>query len=121
MPDFAWVQSAIFSPTCCATCMTHRDPGGFVDLLVDTPAAGRLYMCATCVERAGREVHMLSRGQADDLTGRLARQQQQIAALQDELEREKENKLVSLADVRTLVGVRGPGRPRKDALEPGPA
>lgn len=103
MPDFSLVQSPIFSPTSCATCMTHKDVKGFVDLLVDTPAGGRLYMCATCVERAGREVKMLSKDQAADLTKRLTDASEQIRSLEQQLAVEKDNKVLSLEDVKKLL------------------
>lgn len=83
--------------------MTHSDRDGFVDLLVDTPVGGRLYMCATCVARSGREIGMLSRAQADDLTKRLKRAQDDILELQTALEDEKGNKVISLKDARKIL------------------
>jgi hypothetical protein len=98
--------------------MTHRDPDGFVDLLVDTPVNGRLYMCASCVEQAGRRVGMLPKANAQTLTDRLADAANTVRDLEQQLDVEKRNKLVSLDDVKTLVGVRGPGRPRKEDTAP---
>lgn len=103
MPDFQFVQSPVFTPTSCATCSTHHDKKGFVDLLVDTPVGGRLYMCGTCAETAGRKLGMLSREQATDLTRRLARAQEDLAAAYKSLEHEKANKSISLADARKLL------------------
>lgn len=118
MPDFQWLKAPVFTPTQCCTCSTHAHPDGFVDLLADT-ISGRLYICAGCVNQAGRQIGMLSRENAGDLTDRLADAANLVADLESQLEDEKANKVVSLADVKTLVGIRGPGRPRKD--ETGPA
>ena len=109
MPDFQFVQSPIFTPTACATCSAHLDRKGFVDLLVDNPLSGRLYMCATCVERAGKELKMLAAHQARDLTDRLARANNKITDLEAKLEAEKQEKFVSLKDVRDLL--RQPSEP----------
>lgn len=103
IPDFGWVRNPIFSPTSCVTCMTHKDTEGFVDLLVDTPVGGRLYMCATCVVRAGRELKMLSREQAADLTKRLTDAHARILELEESLEFEKGNKVLSFKDVKKLL------------------
>ena len=103
MPDFQFVQSPVFTPTSCATCMTHHDRKGFVDLLVDTPVNGRLYMCGSCAETAGRVFGMLSREQVADLTKRLAQAQEDLAAAYKSLEKEKSNKTISLADAKKLL------------------
>lgn len=104
MPDFQRVKSPFFTPTRCATCLSHKDKDGFVDLLVDTPINGRLYMCATCLYQAGRKMGMLDPESAE----RLGMVVQEVSAhaeyLTLELEREKENKVVSLKDARKLLG-----------------
>lgn len=106
MPDFQHVRSPVFTPTHCIACMNHRDPDGFIDLLVELPI-GHLYLCANCTYQAGQRLGMLSPHQADDLTGRLATAQQDIETLQAELAAEREDKVVSLADVRKLISPRG--------------
>lgn len=102
MPDFAWVKAPIFTPTQCITCSTHASKDGFVDLVVDN-VEGRVYMCASCIEQAGRRVGMLAKREADKLAARVAEAHDAITALERELEAERENKVVPLADVKKLL------------------
>jgi hypothetical protein len=83
--------------------MTHKDPKGFVDLLVDTVADGRLYMCATCLNTAGNQTGMLSKQQAETLTRRLTAANDEINKLQIALAEEKEDKFVTLPDLREAL------------------
>ncbi len=109
-PDFQWVKAPVFTPTVCKGCMTHKHPAGFVDLLHEDPVAGRLYLCAGCVETAGRQTGMRTRAQYAELADTLDRAESRISQLEAALEDERDNKLVSLADVKELVRQRG-GRP----------
>lgn len=108
MPDFFWVKNPVFPPTICAGCNTHAHKDGFVDLLAEDAAGRRFYLCAGCVNTAGNKVGALSKAQGDDLRGRLAGAQEELLALQGELEAERENKVVSLADARKLFNAKSP-------------
>jgi hypothetical protein len=83
--------------------MSAKDQSGFVDLLVDTPVNGRLYMCATCLFQAGRVMGMLNPEQSTKLTERLAAASDRVLELERELEQERGSKLVSLDDARRLI------------------
>lgn len=102
MPDFVHVAAPVFSPTNCRTCMTHADKRGFIDTRAED-ANGHVYMCASCVDVAARLVGCLDPKQGDDLRHRLADASAAITALERELETERANKVVALADVRTLL------------------
>jgi hypothetical protein len=52
MPDFGLVPHALLSPSQCVACRTHADPHGFVDLVAELPAYGRVYVCAGCLGMA---------------------------------------------------------------------
>lgn len=115
MPDFVLVAAPVFSPTECRTCMTHTDKRGFIDTRAED-GNGHVYICATCVDVAARLVGCLDPKQADDLRHRVADAHNAITSLERELEAERENKFVSLADVRELVTpVRTP--PSKEQTE----
>lgn len=103
-PEFAHVPAPVFTPTRCIACWAHAHKDGFIDLVVDDPIAGRAYLCASCVYTAGQKLKMLSPAQADNLTERLRAGQEAISTLQGQLDVERENKYVSLADVKELVG-----------------
>ena len=105
MPDFQWVKAPVFTPTYCGTCMAPSDRKGFVDLLVDNPVVGRAYMCASCVEQAGRKVGMLPKDQAERMVKSLADKDREIADLQKKLADETQNKQISLKDAKKLLGV----------------
>lgn len=105
MPEFAWVKAPVFNPTICTTCFTHSHKDGFVDLIAEDSAGRRLYMCASCVYTAGQKVGMLSPHQGDELSRQLAHSREDVLDLQAELEEERNNRVVSLKDARTLVGL----------------
>ena len=105
MPEFGWVRAPVFNPTICTTCFTHSHKDGFVDLIAEDSAGRRLYMCASCVYTAGQKVGMLSPHQADALRRELAHAHENLLDAQAELEEEKDNRVVSLKDARTLVGL----------------
>ena len=105
MPEFQWVKAPVFNPTTCSTCFTHSDKNGFVDLIAEDSAGRRFYMCANCVYTAGQKMGMLSPHQGDELRRQLAHAHESILDLQAELEEEKDNKVVSLKDAKTLVGL----------------
>lgn len=63
MAEFKLVQHAVFSPTRCVTCGDHVGP--FIDLEVELPVYGHLYLCASndsrpgCVQQMARLDHMV--------------------------------------------------------------
>jgi hypothetical protein len=85
--------------------MAPSDKKGFVDLLVDTPVNGRLYMCVTCVEQAGRQAGMLAKDQSERLQKDLALERLKVEDLAKKLREEHENKVLSLKDAKKLLGV----------------
>ena len=103
MPEFAWVKAPVFPPTLCLACNTHSHPDGFVDLISEDPTGRRHYLCASCVYTAGQKVGCLSPVQADDLRERVAKAHEDLLDIQLELDEERENKVVSLADVKKLM------------------
>jgi len=103
LPDFQFVQSPVFTPTSCATCMTHRCEKGFIDLLVDDPVRGRMYGCVDCIEQAGRKAGMLPKDQVERLLKRVAQLETDLDAAYKSLEKEKSNKTISLADAKKLL------------------
>jgi len=74
-----------------------------VDLLVDTPVTGRLYICATCLFQAGHKVGMLDPTQSDTLIKKVKDAQTEILELSDELEKERNNKTVPLKELKKLL------------------
>lgn len=124
MPDFEHVPAPTFSPTCCVACSTHRHDRGFVDLAVEGPVfghdqagnpvvppgrdfapSGRLYLCASCVDQAARKVGCLDPEQAQAFAEASARDANRIVELEARLAAEEANKVVSLADARTMLGL----------------
>ena len=88
MPEFQHVTSPVFTPTHCATCMNHRDPDGFVDLITELPS-GHLYLCASCTYTAGQQLGMLSPHQAEELRRTVKNAETSLAALEAALEEER--------------------------------
>ena len=107
MPEFQKVQVPVFSPTHCATCLNHLDPDGFVDLIAEVYGE-HLYMCASCVYTAANLLGCYSPKQAAKLRTDLGMTRDAVRRLQDELDTERDNKVVSLADVRQLVTASAP-------------
>ena len=87
MPEFSLVPSPFFSPTQCATCSTHADPDGFVDLIVEIFPHGRIYMCSKCINQAGIKAGMYSKRQYDGLLGKLKATENQLHEAKAEVER----------------------------------
>jgi hypothetical protein len=147
MPMFSHVDSPSFSPTMCVACWANSCPRGFVDLQIHAPVRGfhqgapvscdasdtvathgRLYLCAQCVEQAGRLFGCLDARQAAELRTLADEAVDRAAELTDALAVERENRLVpvgvAVAAVRDEVGVfrdemlealrRRGGRPPKD-------
>ncbi len=108
--DFQHVKNPVFPPGQCRACVTHKDKDGFVDLIAEDSAGFRFYLCASCLFQAGRTLGMLSPDQATGLRQLVVDAQEAVTILERELAVERENKLVSLADVRELIRQRG-GRP----------
>lgn len=105
----------MFTPSQCLACGTHKDPGGFVDLIVDRPPDGRRYLCANCVQAAARTLGHVGPEVVAEWKNRIAAATAERDALLAKLDEERENKVVKLNDVLRIVeGRRGPGRPPKD-------
>lgn len=138
MPAFEVVAHPVFSPTRCATCGTSSCPDGFVDLLVDSapvrgftedggdpihdpdgvePTLGHLYMCVQCVAQAAVKIGGCDRADRVRLEDKVVGYEAHIAELEQQLEAERLDKVVSLDDVRTLLATHEPGR--VGAKEPG--
>lgn len=103
MPDFQWVKAPVFQPTACMSCMTHSHRDGFVDLLSEDVNGMHHYLCAGCAFTAAQKLGCLSPAQADDLRRRLADAAEELLGVQSELEAERENKVVPLADVKAML------------------
>jgi hypothetical protein len=118
VPDFHLVPAPVFSPTRCVTCGTTRCDEGFIDLIVETaslgfnehadavhdpagliPTLGHLYQCVLCVRQAANAAGCLDPGRWADLRADHDAALDRLEALEGELEAEKQNKVVSLADV----------------------
>ncbi len=103
MPEFLLVEAPVHAPGRCLTCGASNGP--MIDTLIrhDSWDIGALYLCPACVVEAGRLIGSLSPEQATDAAARLASASERISELVAELAAERENKLVSLADVLTYV------------------
>lgn len=75
--------------------MSPSDRQGFVDLLVDNPVSGRMYLCATCLDQAARVMGCLDPEQAQRLRNNLGAAEEKIKELEAEVEFEKANKVMS--------------------------
>lgn len=121
MPDFQILQSPPYSPTRCVTCGTSRCDEGFVDLIVEEPLLGyneqadavhdpsgtiptwgHLLQCVLCVRQAAKAAGCLGPDLWADLRADLGVAHDRITDLEAELEHEKANKVVSLADVLAM-------------------
>lgn len=122
MPPFNLVPAPVFSPTRCTTCGANRCEGGFVDLIIDdvpiggfdeagSPRVsgalgvgfGHLYLCADCSATVASLIGWTSPGQRLELEGELAGYRVKTRDLEEELEAEREQKVVSIGDVLALV------------------
>lgn len=106
MPEFAWVKAPVFSPTRCMSCNTHAHRDGFVDLVSEDANGFRHYLCASCVFTAAQKFGCLAPSQADELRHRLADAAEELLDVRAELEAERENKVVPLADVKRMLAVK---------------
>lgn len=104
MSEFKRVEHATFSPTKCVACGDHVGP--FIDLEVELPVYGHLYLCTSNSSRSGC-VQQIARLDAMVEEGHLREAEQVIESLQEEKEGLKrslrEDKVVSLNDVLALV------------------
>jgi hypothetical protein len=122
MPGFQLVAHPQFSPTSCVTCGANRDDIGFIDLLADTatmgfdndgvpiddphgvkPTIGHLYLCATCLFQAATAAGCAEPAAKALTAAQIETLEAENAWLAAEVEREQQNKLVSLDDVRKLI------------------
>lgn len=104
MSEFKKVQFAELSPTKCVTCGDHIGP--FVDLEVELPVYGHLYLCIStearpgCVRQIARHDGMVS---ADEYRT-LQLENMELNTDVDELvERLRSDKVVSLAEAMDYV------------------
>jgi len=97
------VEGAMFSPGHCHICGGSQ--GAMVDTGVDVPGDGRTYICLkVCVPLIARACRWLTPEQGDQLLERLGQATAEANELRDALERERDNRVVSLEDVLRLTG-----------------
>lgn len=107
MPELRRVVHAEMSPMTCITCGDHQGP--FVDLEVDLPIYGHVYLCASnssrpgCARQIGRMDEMIELESYRELELKIAELNTDIDTL---VERLRGEKLVSLAEAMELVGGR---------------
>lgn len=89
MPDFGLVPHALLSPSQCVACRTHADPLGFVDLVAELPAYGRVYVCAGCLGMAAGKLGWIEPRVAQDLREQLRLSEDLRREQQLDLERAK--------------------------------
>lgn len=116
MPDFAVVAQPTSVGNTCAFCSTHKHDRGFVNLLRDELGYGRLHACASCADQIGRAVGGIDPEQTGRLHGIIDELTETAERLQQELSREKLEKVVPLADVVSFFDERKRRRP--DEPEP---
>ena len=100
MSEFKKVEHASFTPTKCVSCGTHDGP--FIDLQVDLPVYGHLYICTSHSSRPGCLRQM---ARLDDMVEKSALLQLQVQVgelkedLNDLIKQFGREKLVRLDDV----------------------
>lgn len=131
MSRFLNVPFPVFSPTRCIVCHSSRDPGGFVDLMVDdipvdgwdengipVPSAdraeyGHAYECASCADQITTVNGGLDRSERARLEHRLAEAEAENEALKAALEQER-------SKVERLVEYLQAGQTEQPKPEPAP-
>lgn len=122
MPMFTLTPSPSFSPTRCCTCWTHKDPVGFVDLLVDDEAVlgydevtalpvprvdlrpedqtfGHLYICAGCLAQAAKLIGWASPERVAGLEALVDRAATIGEVLVEAVQHERATKVVSVDEL----------------------
>src|SRR4051812_41816794 len=102
MPEMQLVPAPVLAPGRCAT--RGRHDGAMVDLMIrpDDPALSP-YLCVTCSLEVGRLVGCLDPLQADELRAHYEAVTAEVDRLNDELEFERENKLMTVSDALALA------------------
>lgn len=107
MSEFRRVQHAERSPTKCLACGDHLGP--FVDLEIDLPVYGWVYLCAGtesrpgCIRQIARLDGMVDRATFREMEEKVAELESDIDLLVDRLRKEK---VVSLDEILPLIGDR---------------
>lgn len=83
----------------CAGCSTHKHADGFVNTNLDILGRGRVYFCAGCVREMAHELGGIDKHQLHALHGQLEELSAAAERLMAEVERERLDKVVPLADV----------------------
>lgn len=108
LPDFIPVSAPVYTPTQCATCSSQHDGEGFLDLLVDLPVSGHLYMCASCVRQAATAMGWTEPRLVAEQAGRLDDERAEVERLKAALEFEREHKTISANDLAAFVSGASP-------------
>jgi hypothetical protein len=102
--DLLRVETPVFYPACCFVCRLQTGP------LADTGVERydeHLYLCQRCAFTAARALGGLDAEAAQGLRDLLGEAVRESTQLRIELEHAQANKVVSLADVRTLLDAVG--------------
>jgi hypothetical protein len=104
MSEFAKIEHPQRSPTQCVACQGHNGP--FIDLQQELPGYGYLYLCIGseeipgCLMQMARMADMASPAEVEKFFAREAELVGQIGELEGELEEERDQKVVSVAELR---------------------
>lgn len=117
LPDFIPVPAPVYTPTQCATCSSQHDGEGFLDLLVDLPVSGHLYMCASCVRQAATAMGWTEPRLVAEQAGRLDDERAEVERLKAALEFEREHKTISANDLAAWVNRAAEGQAARAPYE----
>lgn len=96
------VEGPYFTPGHCMICGGNQ--GKMIDTCVDIPGDGRMYLCLkTCVPLIAKACRWLTPEQGDALLERLGEATTEMTEAKAELERERENRVVSLDDALRMI------------------
>jgi len=110
MSEFRIVPHAVYSPTRCLTCGDHTGP--FVDTHVEWPGWGHVYLCCPhegrpgCIGQIARLCGWSDPLAVEKLQTDIRNALDHIDSLEAELDKERSDKYVSVAEVRELIGRR---------------
>jgi hypothetical protein len=96
------VNGPMFSPGFCHVC--GRVEGKMVDTGVDVPGDGRTYICVDlCLPLMANRAGFLTPEQANRLGAEVGTLNAQVAELREELEFERDHKLLTVSDALALA------------------